>query len=152
MPIAISYLCGRTPSCGCTSRSFLRTRRRRWRRATVRVGRIQRVRASSAADWPVVQLLCFFEEDSSRLLWLGAPDGAAGRLLCGLWDEQQCAHAVDVWLVSGGGHSTDLVDSALSSVDDEGFDIECLYSLGHDRILFNDMHRANLFIALICDY
>ena len=64
---------------------------------------------------------------------IGAPDGASGRLLCVLWDERQCAHAVDVWRVSGGGQSIELVGCALSGADDESFDFECW--LANDRIL-----------------
>ena len=91
--------------------------------------RLLRLSAASAHGSPAAQPLRVIEADASRLLWLGAPDGASGRLLCGLWGERQHAHGVDVWRVSGGGQSTVLVDSALSGAEDEDFDIECWCSL-----------------------
>ena len=109
--------------------------------------RLLRLLAPSASGPLAAQRLRVIEADASRLLWLSAPDGASGRLVCGLWDERQYAHAVDLWRVSGGGQSTELVGTALHSADDEGFDIACWCSLGNDRILLNDMHCAKLVIG-----
>ena len=113
--------------------------------------RILRLSAESAPGPPTAQPLRFIEADASRLLWRGSPDGASGHLLCGQWDKRQYAHSVDAWRVSCGGQSTELMGSALSVADGEGFDIECWCSLSNDKIIFNDMHRAQLVLAIICD-
>ena len=127
---------------------FVRTRRRRRRRAFVRVGRRRLVRAPpaplpSASGPPAAQRLRLIEASSRRNGC--APDGASGGLLCGLWDEWQYAHAM--WRVSGVGQSTELVGNSLHGADDEGLDFACWCSLGNDRILLNHMHRAQLVIG-----
>lgn len=118
--------------------------------------RVLRLSDRGASGPPTAQPLRYFEADASRLVWLGpppqSPDGfSGGRLLCAEWKERVYSHHVDAWQVTtpavGGTKrtETELVGSPLTV--DDGFDIECWCALPDNRLLFNDLHRAELVLV-----
>ena len=90
--------------------------------------RLLRLSAASDLTLPVAQPLLVIEADVPRLSCDSARRTAplvVSCAACGTSGSTRTRWTSYVWRVSGGGQSTELVGSALSKADDEGFNTEC---------------------------